>query len=46
MRVESVLTLDNILSAEKIHLRQRITTLGSAKMRAVCAALDKATGCG
>jgi mRNA interferase MazF len=45
MHVESVLTLDNTLSAEKIHLRKRITTLGPAKMRAVCAALGKATGC-
>jgi mRNA-degrading endonuclease toxin of MazEF toxin-antitoxin module len=45
MRLESVLSLDNTLSAEKVHLRKRITALDPAKMRAVCAALDKAPGC-
>ncbi|HLH13523.1 MAG TPA: type II toxin-antitoxin system PemK/MazF family toxin, partial [Solirubrobacteraceae bacterium] len=45
MPIECVLALDNILSAEKAFLTERITTLGPEKMAAVCSALATATSC-
>ncbi len=40
------LIAENTLSAEKIHLTQRITELSAARMDAVCRALASATSCG
>jgi mRNA interferase MazF len=42
---DCVLTVHNALSADKLFLTRRITTLGSHKMTEVCRALVKATGC-
>ena len=46
MPTTSFLVAENILSAEKIHLIEPITTLGAAKLDEVCRALGRATGCG
>lgn len=40
------LIAENVLSAEKIYLTQRITELSAAKMDAACRALASATSCG
>lgn len=40
-----VLTVHNALSADKLFLTRRITTLGSHKMTEVCRALATATSC-
>jgi mRNA interferase MazF len=45
MRVESVLALDSTLSAEKAHLKHRVTALGPDKLNAACRALAASTGC-
>ncbi len=42
---DCVLTVHNALSADKLFLTRRITTLGSHKMTEVCLTLAKATGC-
>jgi mRNA interferase MazF len=42
---DCVLTIHNTLSADKLFLTRRITTLGSHKMTEVCRTLAKATGC-
>ena len=41
----SFLVAENTLSAEKIHLTERIAVLGAAKMDAACRALALATSC-
>lgn len=46
MPTTSFLIAENTLSAEKVHLTQRIAELGAAKMDVVCRALAAATGCG
>lgn len=45
MPITSFFVAENTLSAEKIHLSERITELGAAKMAEVCRALAIATGC-
>ena len=42
----SFLVAENTLSAEKVHLTERIAVLGAAKMAEVCRALALASGCG
>lgn len=46
MPTTSFLIAENTLSAEKVHLTDRITELGAAKMDAICRALTAATSCG
>lgn len=45
MPTESFLVAENTLSAEKVYLVERITTLGASKMTDVCQALNAVTGC-
>ena len=45
MPTTSFLVAENTLSAEKVYLTQRITTLDVAKIDAVCGALRAATNC-
>ncbi len=40
-----VLNADNTATIAKSYLRQQITTLSSTKLREVCQALSRATGC-
>lgn len=43
---ECVLNLDHVDTVAKGFIGERITTLSTEKMHAVCRALDVATGCG
>jgi mRNA interferase MazF len=45
MPVECVLSVGNVLLAQKAFLTERITTLGAEKMDQVCRALALATSC-
>ena len=45
MRVESIVSLDNIAVVPKEFMRRRVTALEPDKMAAICRALNKATGC-
>lgn len=45
MPATSFFIAENTLSAEKIHLTQRITELGAARLNEVCRALASATSC-
>lgn len=40
-----VLSLDNLQAVPKALLTEKITTLSAARMREVCTALGRATGC-
>ena len=40
-----VLAVANTLSADKVFLTERITTLGAEKMSEVCRTLNTVTGC-
>jgi mRNA-degrading endonuclease toxin of MazEF toxin-antitoxin module len=46
MPTTSFLVAENTLSAEKVHLTERIAVLGAAKMDEVCRALAAASACG